>query len=160
MLSSHNALRSLLISLFFIVSGCNGGETIVQLPPVPPVSVDYTIAQNRHLSDFFTISYQDELPGPLNKESIALGAKVASRVLVLDSIGNVNLKRAVNVTVAFNKDVVPIGSVPIVVSWDEQLKEYSPISISDINWGNSTLTFSTSHAAKYVVLILSKINGS
>ncbi len=138
----------------------SGGEVAIQSADSPIYGAKVVVADDTLVTpETFTLSYQDELPSALNDESLALGAKQASKVLIFERTGSVDFGLPVNITIPFDKTVVPENSAPIVVYWDESTASYSPVAIRSIDWTHGTITFMTAHASKYVVLILDKIAG-
>ena len=108
----------------------------------------------------FTLSYEDKLPGALNADALALGAKALSKVIVLTRTGSVDFGRPVEITVPFDKTQLPADGVPIVVYWDVSTSSYSPIAVTAVDRDKGTITFVTAHASQFVVLILDKLFGS
>jgi hypothetical protein len=111
-------------------------------------------------AETISLSYENELPGGLNAEAIALGAKQISKVLVLGRTGSVDFAKAASVTLPFDKSALSADAVPIVVYWDTTTNSYSPVTIRSIDRAKGTVTFMTAHASKYVVIVLDKLFGS
>ena len=104
-----------------------------------------------------SISYEDALPKALNAESLALGGKAISKVLVLSRNGKADFGKAARVTIPFDKAALSANAVPIVVHWNESTQTYSPVTIRSIDRTAGTLTFMTAHFSKYVVIVLDKL---
>lgn len=111
-------------------------------------------------NETITITYEDQLPAPLNPEALAMGAKQISKVLVLKRTGGRDFGQAVRVTLPFNKAELASDAVPIVVTWDEAAGRYSPVTVRSVDRANGTLTFMTAHFSKYVVIVLDKLFGT
>lgn len=106
------------------------------------------------------ISFEEALPQALNAESLALGGKQISKVLVLTRTGKADFGKAARVTIPFDKTALAADAVPIVVVWDETAKAYSPVTIRSIDRTGGTVTFMTAHFSKYVVIVLDKLFGT
>lgn len=117
---------------------------------------DKTISQSENI----TIAYQDALPGPLNEQALALEAKQVSKVLIVERTGSIDFAKTVNVTIPYDKTLLPDTAIPVVVYWDPVSQSYSPIAIHSIDREKGTITFFTAHASKYVVLTLNNLNSS
>ncbi len=110
-------------------------------------------------TETFNLGYEDALPGAFNANALAHGARAISKVLVLTRTGKTDFGHAVAVTVPYDKSALPGTAFPIVVYWDEAAKAYSPVAIRSIDRSAGTVTFMTSHASKFLVMILDKIFG-
>jgi hypothetical protein len=117
---------------------------------------DETIVQDETIH----ISYDDALPAPLNDQALSLGAKQVSKVLILERSGTTDFAKAVNVTIPYDRTLLPDDAVPVIVYWDPISKSYSPVSIHKIDREKGTITFFTAHASKYVVLTLDYLTGA
>ncbi len=110
-------------------------------------------------TETITITYEDALPAALNADALALGGKQISKVLVLKRTGVIDFGKAVSVTMPFDKAALGADAVPIVVTWDESISAYSPVTIRALDRDKGTVTFMTAHFSKFVVLVLDKLFG-
>lgn len=177
----NSFLRILLLSIFIVMTGCGGGGSNTSGAVEAPtnqvgeaggtVSVDSKSSpiygakitvepQSIAANETFTITHEDALPGPLNADAVGMGAKNISKTLVITRTGSKDFSKAISVTIPYDKAQLPDGAVPIVVYWDPAINGYSPVAIRSIDRTNGTLTFMTSHASKYVVIILDKLFGT
>lgn len=106
-----------------------------------------------------SLSYENQLPAPLNAKALAQGAVPISKTLVLTRTGTIDFGQSVSVTIPYDKTKFPKDGVPIVIYWDETNNTYSPIAIKSIDETKGTITFLTAHASKYVVIAIDFLAG-
>lgn len=170
-----NWLRLFVLILPIFIAGCDGGSsettkdssaqisdtggTVAVQSAESPIYGAKLVIEDETLvePETITIEYEDNLPAPLNAESLALGAKQISKVLILNRTGTVDFGKSVSVTIPYDKSQLPDHAVPIVVYWDTSTNSYSPIAIRSLDRQNGTITFLTSHASKYVVIVLDRL---
>ncbi|NML14690.1 hypothetical protein [Azohydromonas caseinilytica] len=139
-----------------------GGTLVVTSPnsPIRGAKVEIPAEAMPGAKETIAISHQDALPGPLNAEALAFGAKAISKTLVLTRSGTIDFGQAVRVTVPFDRNALGANAVPIVVVWDENIRGYSPVTIRSLDRANGQLSFMTAHFSKYVVLVLDRLFGT
>lgn len=98
-----------------------------------------------------TLSYEDEIPAPIDSGGTGLSVVVLSKTLVIERTGEIDFITRAFVTMPYDAELVPDGLVPIVIYWDEMLETYSPIEVVDINSEEGYLTFVTAHASKFII---------
>lgn len=183
---SHLLTRCLITAFFIGLASCGGGSNN-PADALSPVAVDgqseisdaggivsiqstdspiygarveigtETLADDK---ETITISYEDDLPAPLNADALALGGTQISKVLVLKRTGTTDFGNAVRVTLPFDKSVLGNNVVPIVVFWDESISAYSPVTTRSLDRANGTVTFMTAHFSKFVMLVLDKLQST
>ncbi len=139
----------------------NGGTVSIQSASSPIFGAKVEIEDaSLDGAERIVIAYEDALPKALNTESLALGGKQISKVLVLTRDGKADFGKAVRVTMPFDKAALAATAVPIVVSWDEAAQTYTPVTIRSLDRTAGTVSFMTAHFSKYVVIVLDKLFGT
>ena len=105
-----------------------------------------------------TLSYEDEIPAPIELGGTGLPGGVLNKTLVIERTGEVDFITRAHVTMPYDAELVSDGLFPIVISWDEVLETYSPIEVVEINSEEGYLTFVTSHASKYIICYVDIVN--
>jgi hypothetical protein len=142
------------------ITDATGG--VIEVKSSSPIKGAKIVIEPESMADAtetISLGYEDALPTELNAESLALGAKQISKVLVIDRTGSVDFAKAVSVTIPFDKAALSSDAIPIVVYWDTTINAYSPVTIRAIDRDKGTITFMTAHASKYVAVVLSKLFG-
>ena len=109
---------------------------------VPPNAVD----QNE--SFVITLSYQDNLPKPLN----AANANQASKVIVLSKNNSKNFLKPVKVTFPYYDIELNSGDAPAVFYYDNYYDTYVSAVVQEIDTAAKYITFTTVHFSRFVAV--------
>ena len=99
-----------------------------------------------------TISYQDQLPGPVQS-----GVMQASKVIVLTKDTSDDFIIPVSVTIPYSDAQMQPGDIPAVFYWDTTYNEYLPLAITNLDRSNKIVTFQTVHFTNVVALFIQNI---
>ena len=109
---------------------------------VPPNAVD----QNESI--VITLSYQDNLPKPLN----AANAKEVSKVIVLSKSDPKNFLKPVAVTIPYTANELNAGDAPAVFYFDTHYDTYVSAGVEEIDTVAKFITFKTVHFSRFVAV--------
>lgn len=124
-----------------------GGTITVTDPTSPIVGATVTVppgaiaSGNVHIS----ITHQDNAPGPLLPESVAAGAIVVSKTIVLTKDRPGTFDQPITITVPYESSKLDPEDVPSVLYWDESTSRYSAVTVTDFDQASGKVTFQTSH---------------
>ena len=137
-----------------VVSGTvdvNGGLIEVTDPasPIFGTKVDVPVnAVDQNESIIITISYQDNLPKPLN----AANAKQVSKVIILSKSDSKNFLKPVAVTIPYADNELNAGDVPAVFYFDTFYDAYVSAGVEEIDTAAEFITFKTVHFSQFVAI--------
>ena len=109
---------------------------------VPPNAVD------PNESIVITLSYQDNLPKPLN----AANTRQASKVIILSKNNSKNFLKPVKVTFPYDDIELNTGDVPAVFYYDSHYDTYISAVVQDIDTAAKYITFTTVHFSQFVAI--------
>lgn len=103
------------------------------------------------------VGYDNNLPGPINADAVAIGTVQVSSVIVLRATNGeqVTFNRTITVTLPYDTTPTNGRIPPVIVYWDDGIKKYIPVTTTDIDRVNGNVTFITSHFGKFVALVVS-----
>ncbi|MFM0350864.1 hypothetical protein [Paraburkholderia sp. RL17-347-BIC-D] len=101
--------------------------------------------------DTISIGYSDTLPGPLNPAAVATGAKVVSKVIRLTHTSTAEFAASVTVRVPYNTATVGPNEVPVVLYWNESIKQYDAVRVISFDRTAGMITFRTHHFTDFIV---------
>ena len=99
-----------------------------------------------------SISYQDQLPGPIQS-----GVMQASKVIVLTKDTSDEFIIPVSVTIPYSDAQMQPGDIPAVFYWDTTYNEYLPLALTNLDRSNKLVTFKTVHFTNVVALFYQNI---
>jgi hypothetical protein len=102
-------------------------------------------------TDTISIGYSDTLPGSLDPAAVAAGARVVSKVIQLTHTSLAEFAASITVTVPYDTATVGPNDVPIVLYWDESLKQYDAVKVISFARAAGTVTFRTHHFSNFIV---------
>ena len=137
-----------------VVSGAvdvNGGLIEVTDPSSPIFGAKVKIPENavdQNESITITLSYQDNLPKPLN----AANAKQVSKVIILSKSDSKNFLKPVTVTIPYDNNELHAGDVPAVFYFDTYYDAYVSAGVEEIDTAAEFITFKTVHFSQFVAI--------
>ena len=137
-----------------VVSGTvdvNGGLIEVTDPSSPIFGAKVEVPKNavdQNESIIITISYQDNLPKPLN----AANAKQVSKVIVLSKSDPKNFLKPVAVTIPYADTELNAGDAPAVFYFDTYYDAYVSAGVEEIDTAAKFITFKTVHFSRFVAI--------
>ena len=104
------------------------------------------------------IAYEDNLPAALNAESLALGGKQISKVLVLTPQRPGRLRQGRHGDAAVRQGG-RCAATPCPSSWrgTTPARSYAPVTVRAVDRTAGTMTFMTAHFGKFVAVVLDKL---
>lgn len=132
--------------------GSSGGTIEINDPSSPINGAKVVVPQDALDSNEtvkITISYDKQLPGPLDSGVIS-----ASNVIILSKDSQSKFKEPVTVTIPYTDAQMDAGDMPAVFYWDSTYNKYVSVGVKDIDTVNKTITFTTVHFSHYVALVL------
>ncbi len=105
-------------------------------------------AVDQNDSFIVTLSYQDNLPKPLN----VANAHQASKVIVLSKNSPKNFLKPVKVTFPYDALALNTGDVPSVFFYDSHYDSYVSAIVQEIDTTANYITFSTVHFSQFVAI--------
>ncbi len=141
----------------------SGGEVSIVNPRSPIFGAKVVIAPKTLSASEETIEikFEDTLPGPFNAEAQALGARQASKVLIVSRTGDMDLSLPAAVTLPYDKSIISDRGVPVVLQWDPEKRSYGAAAITSIDYDKGAVTFKLAHfTQKMVVATLKSITNA
>ena len=105
-------------------------------------------AVDQNESIVITLSYQDNLPKPLNVPN----ARQASKVIILSKNNSKNFLKPVTVTFPYFDDELNSGDVPAVFYFDSYYDTYVSAGVQKIDTAAKYITFTTVHFSRFVAI--------